>query len=97
MVRHEQEALSKSGHGNLAYKVAQVSVTQGDGLGSDVLSFSLKGEAKYIEVKTTAGPPGTGFFVTENQVEFSRQNARNFYLFPFTTMTAKRIPGSSMS
>lgn len=50
----EARRLHAGGHRALADRVEHVSVTKGDGLGYDVLSFESNGRERYIEVKTTA-------------------------------------------
>ena len=70
----------------LADRVEHVSQTNGDGLGYDVLSFDASGKERFIEVKTTSFGKETPFFISRNEVEFSRANDAHFHnyrLFEF--------------
>ena len=58
-----------------------VSQLDGDGLGYDILSYSLDGSEKYIEVKTTTGSAETPFYITDNEVKFSKKFSSNYYLY----------------
>lgn len=70
----ERDRLARMGRDDLASRVEHVAVTQGDGLGYDVLSFEESGLERFIEVKTTLHSIATPFFATQNEVE-----ASNFY------------------
>ncbi|MBD8590397.1 DUF3883 domain-containing protein [Peribacillus simplex] len=76
----EMEMLRKAGMHVLADKVDHVSITKGDGMGFDIKSFTIEGEEKYIEVKTTTGGINTPFYIEESEVTFSRDNASKYYL-----------------
>ena len=65
----------------LADRVEHVSRTKGDGLGYDVLSFDASGKERFIEVKTTSFGKETPFFISRNEVEFSRANDAHFHLY----------------
>jgi hypothetical protein len=56
-------------------------VIEGDGAGYDIKSFTVDGQIKFIEVKSTKGTASAAFFISPNEVEFSRKNAKNFYLY----------------
>lgn len=81
VVRFEQARLSRLGKDRLAAAVEHVARTRGDGLGYDVLSFDVNGRERLIEVKTTAYAATVPFFVTRNEVEFSREAAAQFHLY----------------
>jgi hypothetical protein len=81
VVQFEHWRLASSGRPTLADRVEQVSRTQGDGLGFDVLSFNLDGSPRYIEVKTTTFGRETPFFVTGTEFARSRQEGDDFHLF----------------
>ena len=66
---------------DLAEKVIHVSVFEGDGAGYDILSFTSDGATKYIEVKSTQGSSASAFFISPKEVEFSKKNKKNFYLY----------------
>lgn len=81
VVAYEQWRLSVAGKGNLASKVEHVAVTKGDGYGFDILSFEQSGKERFIEVKTTSFAKETPFFVTRNELGFSKQEAESFFLY----------------
>lgn len=65
---------------DLAKKVNHVSQTLGDGLGYDILSFTLLGEKKFVEVKTTKGPNSSSFFITPTELKRSVLE-KEYYLY----------------
>ncbi len=81
VLQQEVNALRKAGRDDLADKVVHVSVVEGDGAGHDIKSFTIDGQVKFIEVKSTKGTASAAFFISPNEVEFSRKNAKNFYLY----------------
>jgi hypothetical protein len=81
VVTHEQTWLRANGRNDLAELVRHVAVVEGDGAGYDVESFSLDGSAKFIEVKTTRDGLDTPFYVSTNEIEFSRTHARQYVLY----------------
>lgn len=81
VVRYEQEKLFRAGRANLAAKVEHVSMTKGDGLGFDVLSFDVTGKERFIEVKTTRQTDEWPFMVSRNEVAFSKDAAESFHLY----------------
>jgi hypothetical protein len=80
VVEHEKRILLERGRPDLAERVRHVALID-DGVGYDVESFTLEGETKYIEVKTTRGPAETSFFMSANEAEFSRTHRDNYYLY----------------
>jgi hypothetical protein len=94
VLRQEIETLRNAGRADLADKVVHVSVVEGDGAGHDIKSFTVDGQVKFIEVKSTKGTASAAFFISPNEVEFSRKNATSFYLYRLydldsTTRSAK--------
>jgi len=81
VIAREQNWLRANGRADLAERVRHVAVIEGDGAGYDVASFDLQGSLRYIEVKTTRGRADTDFFVSANEVEFSRQHASYYALY----------------
>ncbi len=77
----ERWRLIQIGTAQLADRVEHVSVTRGDGLGYDVLSFEPDGRERFIEVKTTAFGQTTPFFVSAHEARFARQNEPSFHLY----------------
>lgn len=76
----EIERLIAAGRRDLADRVSHKSEVEGDGLGYDILSFDENGNKRHIEVKTTRGGEDTQFFISENEVCFSRLNPKTFIL-----------------
>ena len=76
----EIDRLKASGFHDLAERVTHVSVSEGDSAGYDVRSFEEDGRQLHIEVKTTRGAAGAGFFVSANELEFSRSHPDSYRL-----------------
>jgi len=81
VLRQEIAMLADAGRPDLAGKVTHVAVVEGDGAGYDIRSFTSDGAVKFIEVKSTKGASSSPFFITPNEVEFSRKNCSNYYLY----------------
>ena len=81
VVQFEHWRLNQFGQKRLADRVEYVSKTKGDGLGYDVLSFDADGRERYIEVKTTSFGKETAFFVSNNELAFSKQAKDHFHLY----------------
>ena len=81
ILKHEIEFLETNGKLKLAKKVSHSAKNKGDGLGFDILSYHLNGKEKYIEVKTTRGKKNTPFFVSRNELERSKTEKENYYLY----------------
>jgi hypothetical protein len=80
VLEYEIKNLEENNRHDLAQKVVHHSVTIGDGLGYDILSFDLNGTKKFIEVKTTKGISKTDFFVTQTELRRSEAETE-FYLY----------------
>lgn len=81
VVEYEKKDLVEKGRPDLAERVLHVSDVEGDGAGYDIRSFTPEGKTKYIEVKTTPKSASTSFYISPNEVDFSRQHQDNFYLY----------------
>lgn len=81
VLNFEHFRLYKLGQKKLANKVAHVSVSQGDGLGFDILSFESDGRERYIEVKTTAFAKETPFFISRGEIQFAKDHEEQFHLY----------------
>ncbi|MNV52656.1 hypothetical protein D3C71_1447610 [compost metagenome] len=77
----ERASLRLAGLFSLADRVEHVSKTRGDGLGYDILSFSIDGTPRYIEVKTTSYGIHTPIFVSPNEISVSTQASNAFWLY----------------
>jgi len=76
----EQNRLSSRGRDDLAAKVRWVAKEDGDGAGFDILSFTRRGEERWLEVKTTNGPATTPFWISENEQRVAEKNPDVFRL-----------------
>jgi hypothetical protein len=81
VLEHEKEFLNKNNRPDLVERVVHVSEVEGDGAGYDIKSYDLDGEVKYIEVKTTKGNNKTSFFMSINEVQFSKSHISNYYIY----------------
>ena len=81
VVDFEQRRLHALGKKKLAEHVVHASATEGDGLGYDVRSFDESGRDRFIEVKTTAWGKETPFFISRNELDFSKAFADQFHLY----------------
>ena len=79
VIEQEKQKLINANKQKLVEKVKHVSKEKGDGLGYDILSYDLKGNKIYIEVKTTKGNARSTFYITRNELEKSKIE-KDFYL-----------------
>lgn len=85
----ERQRLIDQGRDDLARKVRWVSQEDGDGAGYDIRSFDPRGSERLIEVKTTNGVQTTPFYVTRNELSFSKERPKEFRicrLYEFSKM-----------
>jgi len=78
---YEKWSLAQKGKIELANQIKWISRDEGDGAGFDILSKTVTGDDKFIEVKTTKSGIKTPFFFSRNEFEFSNENASNYYLY----------------
>lgn len=81
VIAYEQLFLESIGREDLSSKIEHKSVTEGDGLGFDVLSFDKNGKPKHIEVKTTIGNANAQFYMTQNELSFMEINPATYYIY----------------
>lgn len=74
----EQQRLRQLDRSDLAKKVRWVSQEDGDGAGYDILSFDYKGGERFLEVKTTVGSQTAPFYLTRNELSFSKERPKEF-------------------
>ena len=74
----ERQQLVAQGRSDLARKVRWVSQEDGDGAGYDIRSYYQNGSERLIEVKTTNGIQTTPFYLTRNELSFSRERPKEF-------------------
>lgn len=81
VINFERARLIHLGRESLAERIEQVSVTVGPAAGFDIRSFEENGTDRFIEAKTTKYGKNTPFFVTPNELRFSRDNAAHYFLY----------------
>ncbi|MCG0749299.1 hypothetical protein IMAU60057_03011 [Lactiplantibacillus plantarum] len=81
VLRFEKKRLKEANRYDLSKKVEQVSCTQGDGLGYDIVSYTDMGDPIYIEVKTTKGGINTPFYISKNELEASKKYGDSYKLY----------------
>lgn len=81
VIDFEKARLRKAGMDRLADEVEHISVTQGDGLGFDILSYDATGLDRLIEVKTTRRAETWPFVATRNEVSLSTEFPNKFHLY----------------
>src|ERR1043166_2409080 len=77
----EKRRLQAVGRVDLAKKVRWISEEDGDGLGYDIRSFEENGDTRFIEVKTTNRNETTPFYITQKELECSREKTDHYYLY----------------
>lgn len=77
----EKSKLLQLGLPELVDRVDHKSVSEGDGLGYDILSFDSNGNEIYIEVKTTKGNLDTEFYISESELNFSYDFTEKYRLY----------------
>jgi hypothetical protein len=82
VVEFERYRLERANRPDLAKGVEWKSKNEGDGLGYDVLSFDPSSDEElFIEVKTTNSGKYQPFFISQNEVDFSKDQSRNYSLY----------------
>lgn len=81
VINYERARLIHAGRESLAERIEQVSATVGPSAGFDVKSFEENGTDRFIEAKTTKYGKYAPFFVTPNELRFSKENAASYYLY----------------
>ena len=82
VIGYERNRLDRSGRPDLAKEVEWSSKERGDGLGYDIRSFNPRlDEELFIEVKSTNSGKNRPFFISENEVAFSKDRADQFSLY----------------
>lgn len=102
VLENERKYLRKCGKSRLADQVQQVSVSEGPEAGYDILSYDQQGNKRYIEVKSTVGTALQGFYLTSNELQFSRANPDRYVIYrlydlDLESMSAKyfELPGDA--
>jgi len=85
----EKKKLADIGKKDLAKKVKNVAK---ENRGYDILSFEKDGSRKYIEVKSTASPINSEFYITKNEDKFL-SNSENAWLYIVVNIDKKKKNG----
>lgn len=93
VMEREKNLLVEAGSKDLALRVRHVSAEDGDGAGYDVLSFDSEGRERHIEVKTTKGGLSTKFYISPNELDYSREHAGTFVLVRIYDFDPKSAAG----
>lgn len=81
VLNHERLLLSSSSRSDLASDVKWMSKIRGEGLGYDILSFdATTGDERFVEVKTTNLRITTPFYLSRNELDFSRAHSDSYVL-----------------
>lgn len=80
VLTREREHLRERGRSDLAERVRHVSVEDGDGAGFDIESWTVEGQPRHIEVKTTRRGIGWPMIVSRNEVEVSQDLSESYVL-----------------
>jgi hypothetical protein len=81
VMKYEIDKLNRANKQYLVNKIKHVSKDEGDGTGYDIQSFDKAGNKIYIEVKTTKGRRNSTFFITRNELERSKIEKANYFLY----------------
>lgn len=93
VLKYEKYRLRELGKDKLANKVRHISEELGDGAGHDILSYNEDGSERYIEVKTTTESKESTFYLTANEIEFSKVKGGNFSLYRVFEFSAENGEG----
>ena len=74
VLHFERARLKAEGRHELAEAVEHVSITRGDGMGYDILSYDTNERELHIEVKSTPFKIGTPFMITRNELDHARNH-----------------------
>ena len=82
VLNYERFRMGQEQRPDLADEIEWTSKEKGDGLGYDIRSFDARRDRElFIEVKTTNSGKHQPFFITENEVEFSKKEKRQYKLY----------------
>lgn len=81
--KHEQEKLKTLAKkdSKFAMLIPEWVALEDDGAGYDIKSYNENGDEIFIEVKATTGSKFTPFYISANELEFSKTHAGNYYLY----------------
>lgn len=81
--KHEQEKMKMLAKkdSKFAMLVPEWVALEDDGAGYDIKSYNENGDVIFIEVKATTGSKFTPFYISANELEFSKAHSENYYLY----------------
>ena len=81
VLSYERTRLQHAGKDHLARNVEHVAKTRGDHVGYDIRSYDDTGRDRFVEVKTTRYGRRTPFYISANELRFSKVNAYAYHLY----------------
>lgn len=81
VIKYEKEKLINLKLNHLVDKISHTAIKEGDGTGYDIKSFDENKNEIFIEVKTTTGGVNNPFYITRNELEKSKIEKDNYYLY----------------
>lgn len=81
VIEYESRFLIEQGRRDLAKNIVHTSEEEGDNAGYDIKSYTLKGEKKFIEVKTTSREKSSPFIISNNELDFAKRNSDFYYIY----------------
>lgn len=82
VMEFERFRLEEAGRSDLVKEVEWRSKSQGDGLGYDIRSFNPeRDEELFIEVKTTSSGKYQPFYISENELQYSKEFSNQYSLY----------------
>lgn len=77
---------------DLANKVRHISIEKGDGSGYDILSFTVDGKEKYIEVKSTSQSSNSSFYLSKNELNFLKNHPQDAFVYRILNINDNEEP-----
>lgn len=81
VIKYLYESLVEKGQKELADSIFHTAKYEGDGAGYDIKAKDEQGNDIFIEVKTSIGGINSEFFISSNEIEFSKLKNDKYYLF----------------
>ena len=90
VLSYEQTRRRHAEKDHLARNVEHVAKTQGDHVGYDIRSYDDTGHDRFVEVKTTRYGRRTPFYISANELRFSKANAYAYH--PYRVFDYRKHP-----
>ncbi|WP_414053372.1 DUF3427 domain-containing protein [Macrococcus equi] len=81
VIKYIKDDLIRKGKSELAEKVFHTAKFEGDGAGYDIKAYDEEGNVIYIEVKTTKSDISSPFYISANEIYFSKINSDKYFLY----------------